>query len=121
MNKVRQTLSGQKTDFTQKEEAHLHHVFSLIDDQQTGKITLQKFQAALRMMNISVPKEEAAVLFARFDSDRNGTIEFEEFRAMMLQANRGSQLSLSVQPDLELAVASHPLVAEESAGVNPRK
>jgi len=121
MAKVRQTLSGQKTDFTQKEEAHLHHVFSLIDDRQTGKVTLQKFQAALRMMNISIPKEEAAVLFARFDSDQSGSIEFEEFRAMMLQANRGSQLSLSVQPDVELAAASYPLVAPEKPAVDPSK
>jgi len=117
MHKVRQTLAGQQTAFTEKEEAHLHHVFSLIDDHQTGKVTLQKFQAALRMMNISIPKDEAAVLFARFDSDQSGTIEYEEFRAMMLQANRGSQLSLSVLPDIE----AEPLVIQERTAVDPSR
>jgi len=110
MNKVRQTLNGQKASFTQKEEAHLQHVFSLIDEKHTGSIPLPKFLAALRMMNIAMPKAEAAALFARFDSDQNGTIEFEEFRLMMVQANRGSQLSLSVKPDVEMAISSDPLV-----------
>jgi len=110
MTKVRMTLSGQQTNFTQAEEAHLHHVFSLIDDKHTGKIALPKFQAALKLMNIALPKDEAAALFTKYDSDSNGTIEFEEFRAMMMQANRGSRLSLTKQPDVEMATASEPLV-----------
>jgi hypothetical protein len=109
MTKVRMTLAGQQAKFTPAEEAHLHHVFSLIDDKHTGKIAFPKFQAALKMMNITLPKDEATALFEKFDSDSNGTIEFEEFRAMMMQANRGSRLSL-MKPDVEMATASDPLV-----------
>jgi len=120
MVKVRKALSGHKNvDFTEKEEAYLHHVFSLIDDQHTGQISLPKFLAALRMMSIALPKEEAAVLFARFDADRNGAIEFEEFRLMMLQANRVSQRHsiIKSQPDdIEMTAAEVPVVGESMIG-----
>jgi hypothetical protein len=113
MNKVRQALAGKKTKFTQQEEEHLHVVFSLIDDKQTGKITLPNFLAALRLMNVALPKEEVAVMFARFDSDQSGTIEFEEFRQMLLQTNRGSEISLALR-EVELSglglPACQPLV-----------
>lgn len=123
MLKVRQTLAGQKLTWTEKEEAHLHHVFSLIDGQHTGKITLAKFLTALRIMGVSMTKEEAAIMFARYDSDNSGTIEFEEFRAMMFQANRGSQISLAGEPkpdilkdsDIELGVDSDALVSSRQS------
>jgi Amt family ammonium transporter len=108
INKVRQALAGHSTSFTAQEEAQLQHIFSLIDDHHTGQITLPKFVAALRMMNIILPKEEAALLFSRFDSDASGTIEFEEFRQSLIQANRESQLNLKHEIELMATVDTRP-------------
>jgi Ca2+-binding EF-hand superfamily protein len=84
--KIREKLSGNRhADFTEQEEAVLHRVFELIDEKHTGKITFPKFQAALKMLNLAMSKDDAQSLFNRFDTDRSETIEFEEFRQMMLQ------------------------------------
>ena len=57
----------------------LSRKFKVIDDNGDGVLSRAEFRKALNECNISLSSEEFTAVFAEFDKDGNGFIDFEEF------------------------------------------
>ena len=61
----------------------LKEAFNLFDVDGSGAIDYKELKAALKALNIKVPKEELRKMITDVDADASGSIEFPEFLKMM--------------------------------------
>jgi Ca2+-binding EF-hand superfamily protein len=57
----------------------LQRKFRIIDDDSSNGINMHEFKKAMLELNLGLADSEIRMLFDHFDTDRNGTIDFEEF------------------------------------------
>ncbi len=56
-----------------------HEVFALFDEDGSGAIALDEFEAALKMLGVFVPEAAVLSLFRRLDLDGDGYLSQDEF------------------------------------------
>merc|ERR1712172_220262 len=79
-----EVLSGQQQQqLTEEQVADFKEVFSLIDKNADGAITIKELGSAMRSMGQSPTDEELQEMIKEVDSNGNGTIEFSEFLSKM--------------------------------------
>ena len=70
-------VSGQQ--LTEEQVAEFKEVFSLIDKNADGAITIKELGAVMQSMGQSPTEEELQEMIDEVDANGNGTIEFSEF------------------------------------------
>ena len=53
--------------------------FRVVDDDESGTLTLSEFRKACKLFGLELSKNEVTSLFHHFDSDKSGDISFDEF------------------------------------------
>ncbi|XP_033747581.1 calmodulin-like [Pecten maximus] len=69
---------------TQEELAEIRRSFSIIDENGDGKITLEELQGAAYILGIYPTEEEAQEMLEEADLDGDGSIDFEEYKNLMM-------------------------------------
>eukprot|EP00116_Pleurobrachia_bachei_P008923 sb/3469185/ len=59
-------------------------MFSFFDDDGNGGITLVELKEALAGVGVKFSEEEITAFFAKYDTDKNGEIDFNEFVALSM-------------------------------------
>merc|ERR1712181_68946 len=70
-------------ELTEEQVADFKEVFSLIDKNADGAITIKELGSTMRSMGQSPTDEELQEMIEEGDSNGNGTIEFSEFLGKM--------------------------------------
>jgi len=68
---------------TPEEIAAYRHAFTLFDADGDGTISIKELQEVMKSLNLNPTETEIEDMINEVDSDRNGTIDFEEFCKMM--------------------------------------
>ena len=63
-------------------DAELHEAFVAADTDQTGVLSKRQLYAALARVDLAVSPSEQLQIWAHFDRDRDGKVEWAEFRAL---------------------------------------
>jgi Ca2+-binding EF-hand superfamily protein len=63
-------------------DEHLWALFSNYEDENTGKITLASLKAAFKRLGMDKPDTEIAEIFEAHDINKDGGIDFDEFKAL---------------------------------------
>jgi len=97
----------------------LHEVFDEIDTDKSGSIDVEELEIALHKIDKKVTRAQAKRLLKRFDTDGNGTLEFDEYRLMVGDWDR--VIAVLENEDAEAArVESALAAASATAGVSRR-
>ena len=75
LNRLRTTLARRGADGI----AGLGRSFRIIDRDRTHSLDAEEFQTSLRQYNVSLDDGEIADLFAYFDKDGSGAVDYDEF------------------------------------------
>jgi calmodulin len=67
----------------QVKEAELKEAFAMFDKDADGNITLRELATTLSLLGINPSEEELMVMFNSVDVDKNGMIDYEEFKVLM--------------------------------------
>ncbi|KAJ3102352.1 hypothetical protein HDU97_000633 [Phlyctochytrium planicorne] len=68
---------------TSQQEAEIREAFDLFDTDGSGSITRKEWRVAMRAMGFEPSKDELRLMLQEMDKDGSGTIDFEEFLAMV--------------------------------------
>ena len=69
----------------------LQRIFKIMDDDNSKSLNRQEFEKACREFKMQMTSEDMGILFAAFDINRDGTIQYDEFLRIIrgeLNANR---------------------------------
>ena len=72
-----------KAELSQEQVEELRQAFDMFDRDKGGSISTRELGYTMRAMGMNPTEAEILDLLCEFDSDNNGTIEFEEFCLMM--------------------------------------
>mmetsp|Transcript_22420 Transcript_22420/g.35199 ORF Transcript_22420/g.35199 Transcript_22420/m.35199 type:complete len:502 (-) Transcript_22420:256-1761(-) len=88
MNKLkRHALNIIANQLTEAEIGHLRKVFSAIDDDGNGVITLEELRMAMRMEGMEAMEAEVMGLMQGIDLDGNESLDYQEFLAAVVDRN----------------------------------
>lgn len=76
-------MSSENLD--QVKEAELEEAFAMFDKDSDGTITLKELATTLSLLGINPSEEELLVMFNSVDLDKNGVIDYDEFKLLMEQ------------------------------------
>ena len=65
-------------------EEELRRIFSAFDLQKTGSINKQELAEILRRLGVTLSEDELAATLGAADFKKNGVIEWEEFKTLMM-------------------------------------
>jgi centrin-3 len=68
-------------------EDEMKKAFTLFDDDQTGTISLRNLRRVARELGEQLGDEELQAMIDEFDKNGDGTIDIEEFMAIMKQTS----------------------------------
>jgi len=71
------------SEYSKEEMAELRDVFANIDTDNSGSITLEELQVAMRRLGRDLSEADLQKILKQADLDGNGVIEFEEFLAVL--------------------------------------
>ncbi|KAJ1556023.1 Centrin-4, partial [Cladochytrium tenue] len=76
---------SRQADFqlTPEQELEVREAFEMFDTDGSGSITVQEWRVAMRAMGFESMKEENRLMLAEMDRDNSGSIEYDEFYAMV--------------------------------------
>ena len=77
------TMAKAKVELSQEQVEELRQAFDMFDRDKGGSISTRELGYTMRAMGMNPTEAEILDLLCEFDSDNNGTIEFEEFCLMM--------------------------------------
>jgi len=88
MNKLKKhALNVIATQLTEQEIGHLKKVFSAIDDDGNGVITLDELRMAMRMEGMEAMEAEVMTLMEGIDIDGSHSLDYQEFLAAVVDRN----------------------------------
>mmetsp|Transcript_3976 Transcript_3976/g.5920 ORF Transcript_3976/g.5920 Transcript_3976/m.5920 type:complete len:500 (-) Transcript_3976:544-2043(-) len=88
MNKLKKfAMSVIAQSLTEAEIGHLRKVFSSIDGDGNGVITVEELQDAMRQEGMDVVEGEVLKLMQGIDLDGNNTLDYQEFLAAVVDRN----------------------------------
>ncbi|KAJ3118785.1 Centrin-4 [Phlyctochytrium bullatum] len=70
-------------DISPQQVAEIKEAFDLFDTDGSGSITNKEWRVAMRAMGFEPTKDELRLMLAEMDKDGSGTIDFDEFLAMI--------------------------------------
>jgi Ca2+-binding EF-hand superfamily protein len=68
-----------------EEVSEIKEAFSLFDKDQSGNIDVVELKDAMKALGIYMNKEQSRTLMEKADKDGSGTIEINEFLALMAE------------------------------------
>ncbi|KAH3742641.1 Calmodulin protein 11 [Pelomyxa schiedti] len=71
-----------------EKDRDLKQVFDMFDRNHDGKISTSEIADVLRALNQDPNDYDIEGMISEVDTDNNGTVEFEEFKAMMAKAEQ---------------------------------
>jgi calcyphosin len=75
----------------------LQRRFRIMDDDNSGNLSLKEFKKALQEMNFDLSETDLRNLFSFFDRDRSGNIDFEEFVQGIRDPMNGKRVGFVMQ------------------------
>ncbi|CAK9099386.1 Multiple C2 and transmembrane domain-containing protein 1 [Durusdinium trenchii] len=75
-------IGDQLAEDPNKRKVHYRRVFDAIDKDGSGDIDVVELQVGLAMAGTTLSASKVEALIEKFDTDKNGTIDFDEFCAM---------------------------------------
>lgn len=72
----------------------LKRVFKIMDDDGSGYLDQNEFQKALKDYRVQVTPDEGRILYQCFDTNRDGTISYDEFLRGVIGEMTGPRLTL---------------------------
>eukprot|EP00282_Hemiselmis_andersenii_P006592 CAMPEP_0114134764 /NCGR_PEP_ID=MMETSP0043_2-20121206/14347_1 /TAXON_ID=464988 /ORGANISM="Hemiselmis andersenii, Strain CCMP644" /LENGTH=255 /DNA_ID=CAMNT_0001228457 /DNA_START=50 /DNA_END=817 /DNA_ORIENTATION=- len=78
-------IDGLQGETNEETEFRMRRAFESTDTDNSGGIDAEELHAALHRIDIKATKEEARNMVKEADTDGNGTIEYAEFRQMVLR------------------------------------
>lgn len=97
MRIVQAKLSERVTSYAQQ-HIWLRNLFSNFDDDGSMGLDEAEFRQCLELMNIQLDDCQFLALFAYFDKDQNGTIDFEEFSHYAMIPNPKGGTAILTKP-----------------------
>lgn len=70
---------------SEKKLRHLYEAFQIFDKNSDGSVTMKEIDDVMQSLGFSVSEDELESVINKVDSNRNGSIEFEEFLRLMFQ------------------------------------
>ena len=67
----------------QESEKEMRQIFSLFDDEKTGFINVNGLRRLTRFYNLNLDEEDLQEMIKQADSDGDGFVTFEAFKAML--------------------------------------
>ena len=87
-----------KSTSKKKLTTNFQDIFSLFDKNGNGKIVANDIEVVMRSLNLNPSEGEPQAIIDEVDIDKNGEIDFDEFKAMMTNKKR------KLSPDEELRI-----------------
>ena len=72
-------------NLTQEEVDEIKEAFSLFDKDQSGNIDVLELKDAMKALGIYMNKDQSKEMMDKADKDGSGTIEMDEFMALMAE------------------------------------
>ncbi|KAJ3071941.1 Centrin-1 [Podochytrium sp. JEL0797] len=84
-NKISKSLKPKPRILTisEEQEAEIREAFQLFDSDGSGSITTKEWRIAMKAMGFEPTKEENRQMISEMDQDGSGTIDYDEFLAMI--------------------------------------
>jgi len=82
------SVMGKKAKSHVNAEADIKEAFKIFDKEGIGIINLSELRHIMTTLGEKLSDEEADEMMADADKDKNGEIDFEEFRAMLVVSSR---------------------------------
>lgn len=67
------------------EEFVLRQLFRQFDRDSNGKLTMEEVKGMMQMLNLTADDAHLCAFMDKLDTNKSGTIEFEEFVAFMIE------------------------------------
>ncbi|KAI8610972.1 hypothetical protein BC830DRAFT_699212 [Chytriomyces sp. MP71] len=80
-----------------EQEAEIREAFHLFDTDGSGSITNKEWRIAMKAMGFEPTKEENKLMLAEMDKDGSGTIDYDEFLAMITKRLVGNMAKVEMQ------------------------
>ncbi|KAL6717916.1 hypothetical protein ACLMJK_004001 [Lecanora helva] len=81
-------MSDMTQPLTEEQVNDYKHVFSLFDQNGDGQISAEELGGIMRSLGQKPTQSELEDIVTELDTDNNGTIDFEEFLAMMTRVTK---------------------------------
>lgn len=112
-----------------KRHVRVVDLFRALDDDNSGRITSIEWHKAMREMGLQAPPDAVAAVFASFDPDKSGTIEYKELHKLLIRSiQRHPRLeglktkeATSIASRRKAGIAGHHYDKEEVPGVDRPK
>jgi len=83
------------SNFTEEQIADFKCAFEAFDEDNNGRITADELETVLNNLGMAKSKEEVLEIIKQIDTDENGTIDFQEFTAMLTKKmKRGASMGI---------------------------
>ena len=73
----------------------LQRIFTMMDDDNSGSLTMREFFKACKDFKVGISEENVPTLFKKFDANGDGTMDYDEFLSMVrgdLSARRNKEI-----------------------------
>ncbi|KAJ3215781.1 hypothetical protein HDU67_010351 [Dinochytrium kinnereticum] len=109
---------------TPQQEAEIKEAFDLFDTDGSGSITRKEWRVAMRAMGFEPSKDELRLMLQEMDKDGSGTIDFEEFLAMvskrLVAKMARDEMNRMFRSLCEIEIPEHLLSAPSSRSSSPQ-
>jgi Ca2+-binding EF-hand superfamily protein len=64
---------------TETEENALKKLFKFMDSDQSGWVSIEEFDSALKRIGVTLNSSQLSNIFSKYDKDSNGRLDYSEF------------------------------------------
>jgi len=87
-------------------------VFASMDDDDSGQLDREELQVAMAKMGFDIPPDAMDYMFDYFDEDKNGHIEFDEFKKFVEMTVRGD---LPTDEEIQAKALQNSIATKDSS------
>lgn len=74
-----------RKELSEEEVQEIREAFNLFDSDHSGQIDYRELKVAMRALGFPVRKEDLKALLKQYDKDDSSSIEFDEFKQIMIE------------------------------------